>query len=108
VNYRVQIYWFAAIRQIIETVNDKLHNTFRLSAERPFDLTGFQSRLAAKVALYVRWTKFMAYRVVALAARSREGVLTDRQAKTCPDSIRALGKQTLRVLSLRPVGISTQ
>lgn len=44
--------WLASIRQIIETVNDKLHNMFRLSAERPHDLTGFQARLAAKMALH--------------------------------------------------------
>ncbi len=40
------------LRQIIETVNDKLLNTFRLARERPHDLTGFQARLAAKVALH--------------------------------------------------------
>ena len=44
--------WLAGLRQIIETVNDKLLNTFRLARERPHDLTGFQARLAAKVALY--------------------------------------------------------
>jgi Transposase DDE domain len=44
--------WLASIRQIIETVNDKLLNTFRLARERPHDLTGFQARLAAKVSLY--------------------------------------------------------
>jgi hypothetical protein len=44
--------WLASLRQIVETVNDKLHNTFRLNAERPHDLTGFQARLAAKVALH--------------------------------------------------------
>jgi len=44
--------WFASIRQIIETVNDKLLNTFRLARERAHDLTGFQARLAAKVALH--------------------------------------------------------
>jgi hypothetical protein len=44
--------WLAHLRQIIETVNDKLLNTFRLARERPHDLTGFQARLAAKVALH--------------------------------------------------------
>lgn len=44
--------WFAGIRQIVETVFDKLHNTFRLNRERPHDLTGFNARLAAKMALH--------------------------------------------------------
>lgn len=44
--------WLASLRQIIETVNDKLLNTFRLARERPHDLTGFQARLAAKVTLH--------------------------------------------------------
>ncbi len=44
--------WLASIRQIIETINDKLLNTFRLARERPHVLTGFQARLAAKVALH--------------------------------------------------------
>jgi hypothetical protein len=44
--------WLANLRQIIETVNDKLLNTFRLSRERPHDLTGFQARLAAKIGLH--------------------------------------------------------
>lgn len=44
--------WLASLRQIIETVNDKLLNTFRLARERPHDLAGFQARLAAKVALH--------------------------------------------------------
>jgi hypothetical protein len=44
--------WLAGVRQIIETVNDKLLNTFRLARERPHDLTGFQARLAAKVSLH--------------------------------------------------------
>ena len=44
--------WLASIRQIIETVNDKLLNTFRLARERPHELTGFQARLAAKVSLH--------------------------------------------------------
>jgi Transposase DDE domain len=44
--------WLAHLRQIIETVNDKLLNTFRLGRPRPHDLTGFQARLAAKVSLH--------------------------------------------------------
>ena len=44
--------WLASLRQIIETVNDKLLNTFRLARERPHDVIGFQARLAAKVALH--------------------------------------------------------
>jgi hypothetical protein len=43
--------WLASLRPIIETVNDTLLNTFRLARERPHDVTGFQARLAAKVAL---------------------------------------------------------
>ena len=44
--------WLASLRQIVETVFEKLHNTFRLARERPHDLTGFQARLASKVALH--------------------------------------------------------
>jgi hypothetical protein len=44
--------WLAGVRQIVETVYDKLHHTFRLSRERPHDLNGFQARLAAKMALH--------------------------------------------------------
>lgn len=44
--------WFNSIRQIVETVYDKLLNTFRLNRERPHDLSGFQARLGAKVALH--------------------------------------------------------
>jgi hypothetical protein len=42
----------AGLRQIVETVNDKLHHIFRLDTERPHCLTGFQARLAASVALH--------------------------------------------------------
>lgn len=42
----------ASLRQIVETVFDKLHHTFRLGWERPHDLTGFAARLAAKMALH--------------------------------------------------------
>jgi hypothetical protein len=41
--------WLASLRQVIESVYDKLLNTFRLSRERPHALMGFQARLAAKV-----------------------------------------------------------
>jgi hypothetical protein len=44
--------WLASIRQIVETVYEKLHNTFRLNRERPHELAGFQARLAAKMALH--------------------------------------------------------
>src|SRR5437763_16866562 len=44
--------WLAGLRQIIETIYDKILNTFRLARERPRALDGFQARLAAKVALH--------------------------------------------------------
>ena len=44
--------WLAGLRQVVETIYDKLLNTFRLARERPHDLTGFQARLAAKVGLH--------------------------------------------------------
>lgn len=44
--------WLAGLRQIVETVYDKLHDAFRLRSERPHDLTGLQARLAAKAALH--------------------------------------------------------
>lgn len=44
--------WLAGIRQRGETVDAKLHHTFRLDRERPHDLGGFQARLAAKLALH--------------------------------------------------------
>lgn len=46
--YRQQAGW----RQIIETVFGKLHQAFRLDTERPHELSGFRSRLAAKVAMH--------------------------------------------------------
>lgn len=42
----------ASIRQIVETVYEKIHYAFRLDRERPHELTGFQARLAAKMALH--------------------------------------------------------
>jgi hypothetical protein len=44
--------WLHSIRQIVETVYDKLTNFLRLDQERPHDLTGFQANLSAKVALH--------------------------------------------------------
>jgi hypothetical protein len=42
----------ARVRQIVETVNEKLHYAFRLSRERPHALSGAQARVAAKAALH--------------------------------------------------------
>ena len=42
----------AAIRQIIESVYDKLFNAFGLHRERPHELSGLRARLAARVALH--------------------------------------------------------
>lgn len=44
--------WLASIRQIVETVNEKLHHTFRLQRERPHEWSGLQARLTAKIALH--------------------------------------------------------
>ena len=44
--------WLAGVRQIGETVHDKLQHTFRLDRERPHTLSGLQVRLAAKMALH--------------------------------------------------------
>jgi Transposase DDE domain len=44
--------WLAGVRQIVETVYEKLWHTFRLDRERPHDLSGFQARVAAKIALH--------------------------------------------------------
>jgi Transposase DDE domain len=44
--------WVAGIRQIIESVYDKLFNTFGLWRERPHELQGLRARLAARVALH--------------------------------------------------------
>ena len=40
------------MRQSVETVYEELHHTFRLDRERPHDLSGFQARLVAKIALH--------------------------------------------------------
>ena len=44
--------WVAGIRQIIESVYDKLFNAFGLWRERPHELEGLRARLAARVALH--------------------------------------------------------
>jgi hypothetical protein len=44
--------WLAGGRQIVETVDEQLWHTFRLARERPPDLSGFQARVAAKMALH--------------------------------------------------------
>ncbi len=44
--------WVASIRQIVESVYDKLFNTFGLWRERPHGLGGLRARLAARVALH--------------------------------------------------------
>jgi len=44
--------WLAGLRQIVESVYDKLLNTFGLARERPHELRGLRARLAAKVALH--------------------------------------------------------
>jgi hypothetical protein len=40
------------VRQIVETVYEKLWHTFRLDRERLHDLSGCQARVAAKMALH--------------------------------------------------------
>jgi len=44
--------WLASHRQIVESIFNKLLHTFRLEHERPHDLLGFRTRLAAKMALH--------------------------------------------------------
>jgi hypothetical protein len=44
--------WVAGIRQIVETVYEKLFNTFGLWRERPHEIQGLRARLAARVALH--------------------------------------------------------
>ncbi|MGF1472710.1 MAG: transposase, partial [Rubrobacteraceae bacterium] len=44
--------WVAGIRQIVESVYDKLFNTFGLWRERSHELGGLRARLAARVALH--------------------------------------------------------
>jgi Transposase DDE domain len=44
--------WVASLRQIVETVYDKLFNAFGLWRERPHEMRGLRARLAARVALH--------------------------------------------------------
>jgi len=44
--------WIAGIRQVVESVYDKLFNIFGLWRERPHDLQGLRARLASRVALH--------------------------------------------------------
>lgn len=44
--------WLASLRQIVETVFDRVQHTFRLDRERPHQRQGFMARLAAKMALH--------------------------------------------------------
>jgi len=44
--------WVARIRQIVESVYNKLFNTFGLWRERPHEIGGLRARLAARVALH--------------------------------------------------------
>ena len=44
--------WSVGIRQIVESVYEKLFNTFGLWRERPHELQGSRARLAARVALH--------------------------------------------------------
>jgi hypothetical protein len=39
--------WVAGLRQIVETVYDKLFNAFGLWRERPHEIAGLRARLAA-------------------------------------------------------------
>lgn len=48
----VRLRWLAGLRQIIETVHEKLLNFFRLATERPHCFRGLFVRLSAKVALH--------------------------------------------------------
>ncbi len=44
--------WVAGLRQIVETVYERLQHTFRLDRERPHALSGFHARLTATAALH--------------------------------------------------------
>lgn len=44
--------WLASLREIVETVHEKLLNTFRLDLERPHHIGGLLTRIAAKVGLH--------------------------------------------------------
>jgi hypothetical protein len=49
---RLRRRWIAGIRQIVESVYNKLFNAFGLWRERPHELSGLRARLAARVALH--------------------------------------------------------
>jgi hypothetical protein len=53
--------YLASLRQLIESVNEKLLNSFRLSRERPHALGGLLARLAAKPAAhnFCIWAVFL-------------------------------------------------
>lgn len=44
--------WVASLRQIVETVHEKLLQCFRLARERPHAMSGFFARMAAKAGLH--------------------------------------------------------
>jgi len=44
--------WVAGIRQIVESVYDKLFNAFGLHRDRPHEMSGVRARLAARVGLH--------------------------------------------------------
>ena len=44
--------WLAGKRQIVETVFSRLHHDFGMERERPHQLDGFQTRLAARTVLH--------------------------------------------------------
>jgi hypothetical protein len=44
--------WLAGLRQVVESIIDRLQGPFGLDLERPHTLAGFQTRLAAKMALH--------------------------------------------------------
>ena len=44
--------WFAGIRQMVETIYDKLVNWFNLGQNRPHEMSGLYACLAAKIALH--------------------------------------------------------
>lgn len=44
--------WLASRRQVVETVFGRLQTSFRLERERPHEIDGFLTRVAAKVALH--------------------------------------------------------
>ncbi len=45
--------WLVGLRQIVETIYEKLLYTFRLARERPHALDGFQAHLVAQMALHI-------------------------------------------------------